>query len=47
MSAATLASSILTISLDCVPAIRAKLTERLEPSASVIENDPAAWCDQR
>ena len=40
IAAVTLSSSMLTIRRDCVPAMRAKLTARLEPSAAVNESEP-------
>jgi hypothetical protein len=40
MAAVTLVSSILTIRRDWVPAIRAKRSARLEPSAAVNDSDP-------
>ena len=40
IAAVTLASSMLTISRDCVPEMRAKLIARLEPSDAVNESEP-------
>src|SRR4030081_179277 len=41
MAAETLVSSMLTISRDPVPAMRAKLTARFEPSTATKESDPS------
>src|SRR5216683_2083267 len=45
MAAETLVSSMLTISRDPVPAMRAKLTARFEPSTATKESDPSAWSE--
>ena len=41
----TLASSMLTMSRESVPAIRTKSTVRFDPSAATNERDPSAWSE--
>ena len=45
MAVETLASSMLTIRRDPVPAMRTKLTSRFEPSAARNEVDPVSWSE--